>query len=260
MNVVMELDVLGVDDLIGPAQGSQGVRILGPARNKGKQSSWSRTRVVVLSLSLQLQPEGARQQQPLAELWEGLGEPENTSKTAPKADTAKTEKRSGAARAKGPKTHQKRRRRRTENGASESGKKSALAELSHSLGGPETVPKRPPKGTQPKQGNAAARRAQNGQKRTKNDAGGGPKTGRLNPVRKSLWQSFATATDKGRRARRQAWATPEGCRAIEGKPRQPPKRFPKPAPQNAQTQRHGARRRTKNAPKTRPSADRKRCV
>ena len=36
MNVVMELDVLGVDDLIGPAQGSQGVRILGPARNKGR--------------------------------------------------------------------------------------------------------------------------------------------------------------------------------------------------------------------------------
>ena len=197
MNVVMELDVLGVDDLIGPAQGSQGVRILGPARNKGKQSSWSRTRVVVLSLSLQLQPEGARQQQPLAELWEGLGEPENTSKTAPKADTAKTEKRSGAARAKGPKTHQKRRRRRTENGASESGKKKALAELSHSLGGPENSSKTAAKAdtakTGKRSGTARAKRPKTHQKRSRLRTENGTSESSKKKPLAQLWHSTARA-------------------------------------------------------------------
>ena len=47
-----------------------------------------------------------------------LGNPENGSRSTP----LKTAKRSGTARAKCPKTHQKRSRLRTENGASESGK------------------------------------------------------------------------------------------------------------------------------------------
>ena len=122
-------------------------------------------------------------------------------KTVPKTDPSKTGKRSGTARAKCPKTHQKRGRLRTENGAPESGKKKLLAELwlSHGQGrhgqkASQCLGKRSRKRTPPKQGNAAARRAQNAQKRTKNEAGCGPKTGRLNPVRKSLWQSFGAAS------------------------------------------------------------------
>ena len=122
-------------------------------------------------------------------------------------DLPKTGKRSGTARANGPKTGSKRSRLVAENGASESGKK----KLWHSFGTAQThatVPEgRPgaslgiakngaPRTIPQKQGNAAARRAQTAQKQARNGAVSWPKTGRPNPVRKSFGKALARPIPK----------------------------------------------------------------
>ena len=109
---------------------------------------------------------------------------------------------------------------------------------------------RAPRTTPQKQGNAAARRAQTAQKRTRHGAVSWPKTGRPNPVRKS----FGTALAQPR-------PTPQCQKAGPGQASELPKTEPpERSPKNRETQRHGARKRPKNGPETKQSRGRKRGV
>ena len=103
------------------------------------------------------------------------------------------------------------------------------------LGCAGLVAKTRPRAYPSRQRNAAARRPQTSQKRTKTDAAWGPKTPHLNPVSKSLSQCFGKAHTK-------AWAGLGWAEFGLGTKN----KAPEPRLQDSETQRHGG----PNKPKT----------